>query len=143
MKTTFLALLTSCTLLACKKDQPEPSLNQAFEVQLNQPTSLATSGGALSITLTDAQDSRCPLNAYCIWAGYAAVTLQLKDASAVAQTARLSLLNKPSPEYSRDSVAVTLNQHDYWLRLLDLKPYPSTTGGSSQPPTATLRLRPR
>lgn len=143
MKTTLLALLTSCTLLACKKDQPAPSLNQAFELPLNQTVSLATGGGALSITLTDVQESRCPANAYCIWAGYAAVTLELKDASATPQTARLSLLNKPSPEYTRDSVAVTLNQQRYWLRLLAVQPYPSATGGTSQPKTATLRLRPR
>ncbi|MVN76633.1 hypothetical protein GO988_09890 [Hymenobacter sp. HMF4947] len=143
MKKTFFALLTGCTLLACKKDQPGPALNQTFELPLNQTTTLATGSSPISISLTDVQDSRCPINAYCIWAGYAAVTLKLSDASVVAQTARLSLLNKPSPDYTRDSIAVTLNQQDYWLRLLNVTPYPSTTGGTGQAKTAVLRLRPR
>ena len=143
MNKLFLLLLVAGGLAACKKDQPGPSLNQTFELPLHQTATLATGSSPLRITLTNVQDSRCPINAFCIWAGYAAVTLELKDAAAAPQTARISLHYKDLSQYSADSVAVTLNQQDYWLRLLDVTPYPSTTGGSSQPPTAVLRLRPR
>lgn len=100
----------------------------------------APSGGPISITLTDVQDSRCPSGMQCIWAGYAAVTLQLTDATAAPQTARLTLLNN-LPTYTRDSVSVTLNRREYWLRLLDVTPYPGEGNGSTKR-TATLRLRP-
>jgi hypothetical protein len=71
-----------------------------------------------------------------------AVTIELTDGTAAPQTARISLRYKDLPNYSLDSAAVTLNQQAYWLRLLDVTPYPSLAG-SSQPTTAKLRLRPR
>ena len=145
MKFLPLMLLASSALLACKKDAGPGSssvvIGQPFSVAMQQTATLpATSGGPITITLTDVQDSRCPSGMQCIWAGYAAVTLQLTDATATPQTARLTLLNN-LPTYTRDSVSVTLNRREYWLRLLDVTPYPGEGNGSTKT-MATLRLRP-
>ena len=134
-------MLASGGLLACQKDQATPSINQPFDLQLKQTATLTAGGNPVRITLTNVLDSRCPANVVCFQAGYAAVTLELTDASAGAQTARINLHFKNLPTYSLDSAAVTLNQQEYWLRLLDVNPYPGTNG--RQPQTATLRLRPR
>lgn len=146
MRNILLILLASGGLLACKKELSTAlaaaSIDQPFEVALQQTTTLPVVGGPVSCTLTSVQDSRCPSGGQCIWAGYAAVAVELTDATASPQTARISLHYKDLPNYSLDSVAVTLNQQAYWLRLLDVTPYPSLSG-SGQTKTAVLRLRPR
>lgn len=147
MRNTLLIVLAGSGLLACKKElaisQADASIRQSFEVALQQTTTLpTTAGGPVRFGLTSVQDSRCPSDAQCIWAGYVAVTVELTDGTAIPQTARISLRYKDLPDYASDSVAVTLNQQAYWLRLLGVTPYPSLAG-SSQPTTATLRLRPR
>ncbi len=142
MNDILLVLLAASVLTACKKElgaSEQAVDNAAILLSYKQPVAVLTgAAGATQLTLTDVQDSRCPINAYCIWAGYAAVTVELTDATSTLQTARLSLLNKPSPAYSLDSVAVTLNQQAYWLRLVAVSPY-----AANQLQRATLRLRPR
>lgn len=146
MKTLLFLLLAGSGMAACKKDSgtdQKTAGNAAIALTYKQPVAVPTGSlGTAQVTLTEVLDSRCPANAFCIWAGYAAVTVELTDAISPPQTVRLSLLNKLSPAYTLDSVAITLNQQAYWLRLVEVSPYPST-GTGSQPQTATLRLRPR
>jgi hypothetical protein len=147
MRSILLIALATSGLVACKKElatgQADANVGQPFDVVLQQTTSLhPTAGGPARFSLTAVQDSRCPSGAQCIWAGYVAVTIELTDGTAAPQTARISLRYKDLLNYSLDSAAVTLNQQAYWLRLLDVTPYPSLAG-SSQPTTAKLRLRPR
>ncbi|MFD1871282.1 hypothetical protein [Hymenobacter bucti] len=143
MKRTFLVLLVG-GLLACKKTagpaDSAPAIGQPFELGLQKAATLSGSGGPISLTLTEVHEARCPSGMQCIWAGYAAVAVQLSDATGIPQTARISLLNKYLPTYTLDSVSVELNQKTYWLRLLEVTPYPGTNGG--QLTTAKLRLRP-
>jgi hypothetical protein len=131
-------------LSACKTTvvpaTPALGNSQPLELVMQKPVTIPVGGGSISLTLTDVKDSRCPSGTQCIWAGYAAVTVQLVDATATPQTARINLLANDLPTYTRDSVSVTLNQKAYWLRLLEVNPYPGTDSG--QPTTAKLRLRP-
>jgi hypothetical protein len=145
MKLLSFMLAASGLLAACKTTvipaAPMLADSQPFELVKQKTTIIPVNGGgSISLTLTDVQDARCPSGTQCIWAGYAAVTVQLTDATATPQTARIALLIKDLPTYTRDSVSVTLNQKPYWLRLLEVNPYPGT--GSGQPPAAKLRLRP-
>lgn len=137
-------LVAGGLLSACKTATvpATPALDgsQPFELVMQKAATVPASGGSVSFTLTEVQDSRCPSGTQCIWAGYAAVAVQLTDATATPQTARITLLNNYLPAYARDSVSVILNQKAYWLRLLEVSPYPGT--GSGQPTTAKLRLRP-
>lgn len=143
MKTFLVMLAVGSSLVACKKNQGEPVPSQTFELPYQQATTVLVraSDKPVQATLTQVYDSRCPANAYCIWAGYAAVVVQLTDEAGTAQTARLSLHFK-DPSYATDSATVVLKGQAYWLRLLAVNPYPGTSS-TSQLPTATLRLRPQ
>lgn len=102
-----------------------------------QPATLALGGlGSVEATLTELNDSRCPSDVVCIWAGTIEATVVLTDGS-TSQTVRLGY----QKNYAVDSSKATLNQQHYWVRLLDATPYPSTKNGS-QLRIATLRLRP-
>jgi hypothetical protein len=134
MKAPILALLLSSSVLACHKDSPSPL--QTIELGYKQPTPLPV-GDGVRATLTELNDSRCPSDVVCIWAGTIAATVELTDGS-TTQIARLGY----QKNYGVDSAAVVLAGRDYWLRLLDATPYPSKAN-ANQPRTAILRLRPR
>ena len=145
MKAFLLALAGSSLLVACKTATipatPALGNGQPFELVIQKSTPVPVAGGGpISLLLTEVQDSRCPSGTQCVWAGYAAVTVQLTDAAAAPQTARITLLANNLPTHTRDSAQVMLHQKAYWLRLLEVHPYPGT--GAGQPTTAKLRLRP-
>ncbi len=145
MKMRIALLLAGNLLLACKKEDTATKVaavvGQPFDLAEQQSTTLAPgSANALSVRLTQVLDSRCPIGTYCFLAGSVAVDVELTDATAAPQAARIYLSSHNAlPNYSRDSVSVLLNQQKYWLRLLAVNPYPST---GSPPKVATLRLRP-
>jgi len=134
MKRAFLGLLAG-GLLSCGKTTIQTG--QVVALVPKQPTTLALGGiGTVEATLTDLNDSRCPSDVVCIWAGTIAATVTLANGG-TAQTVRLGY----QKSYALDSANVTLHHQSYWVRLLDATPYPSTKNGS-QLRTATLRLRP-
>jgi hypothetical protein len=138
----IIALLTGLSA-SCQKvpgpASPALSIGQPFSLASQQRTALpASSGGPVQLTLTEILDSRCPSGKQCIWEGYVAVTVELRDGGSTPQTARIGLSRIPIPPYTRDSVAVTLNQRAYWLRLLAVSDAPA-----SADKMATLRLRPQ
>ena len=134
MKALSLLALAS-GLLGCQSDDPAPG--QTFNLVYQQPATVA----GISATLADTYDSRCPSGAQCIWAGYAAVTVNFSEGSET-QTISISLHQPNLAKYKTDSALVTLNKHGYWLRLLAVNPAPSTTP-TTAPRTATFRLRPQ
>ena len=68
------------------------------------------------VTLTDvSDDSRCPTDATCVWAGDATVTLRVQPVSGPAETVALHL-NRPD---ARSATAAGLH-----LRLERLEPAP-------------------
>jgi hypothetical protein len=143
MQRVLCVLLIGSGLLACKTAATPgraAAISQQFDINDQQMLTLSASGSALRIKLAKVDDSRCPTGVQCLVAGYANVDVELTDATAITQIARISLLFSRLPNYTRDSVSVTLNQQQYWLRLLDVKPYPSGSGSPTK--TATLRLRP-
>ena len=101
MRHVSTALLLAATLVACSKggsttspDGPERLAAQAanaegrtFEMKLGESVSL---GGASGIRLTFKrveQDSRCPIDAICVWTGDAEIALQIAQGSQVATAA--------------------------------------------------------
>ncbi|RZK62349.1 MAG: hypothetical protein EOO59_02785 [Hymenobacter sp.] len=146
MRILFGILFAGCGLLACKKEaaptETTAVIGQAFDLAEQQTTTLPAGGSSpLRVTLTQVHESRCPTGVQCFLAGSVAVEVELVDATATPQLALIYRYDNVRPGYSRDSVSVVLNQQAYWLRLLDVTPYPSTTNGS-QTKVATLRLRP-
>ena len=83
--------VTLCLLQGCAEAPPAVSANQpdtvphaakeprvspyTVDVALNAPVTIPEA--ALHIALVDVADSRCPVGTQCLWAGQAAVTLQV------------------------------------------------------------------
>jgi hypothetical protein len=133
MKAIYLALLAG-GLGACKKDAASPA--QTFDLVYQQPNTVVA-GGPVEAALTAVSESRCPSDLTCITGGTVAVTVTLAETGR-AQTVRLGY----DRSYTQDSAQVTLHGQAYWLRLLDVAPYPTSKNGNL-PKTAKLRLRPQ
>ena len=88
----MLALLPSgsCDLLGLF---PLPTVNiqlgQVFQVSIGQTALLSADG--LSVTFKNVlEDSRCPVDVVCVWAGNAKVTLDVKQTGTATQTVTLN-----------------------------------------------------
>lgn len=135
MVNRYFSVLLAGGLLACRKDAMQAG--QVINLVPKQPATLALGGpGSVQATLTELSDSRCPSGLVCFAAGTIAATVELTDGHA-PQTVRLGY----QKYYAADSVRVTLNQQNYWVRVLDVTPYPSSKN-ATQLRVATLRLRP-
>ena len=137
----------SSGLLACQKEElAEESLSATgFEVVNQKTASVAITGAeAVQITLKNVVDSRCPTDAYCVWAGNAQTTIEIKTTTDSVQTASLCLgACNPNQAYNRrDSTTVLVNSKPYWLCLTAVNPYPSIAS-NNPPKTASLRLVPQ
>ena len=75
------------------------------------------SGLKLEITLVE--DSRCPLDAICVWAGEAVVTFNVEEGEN-QETLQLGKCGSTSPQ----CIAHTTDELDYRFSLLDVTPFP-------------------
>lgn len=112
----LLAVLLGAALgLGCAASPSRPSgvpLGQPFELR---PGSSATMAGGPSLTFNRVlSDSRCPMDALCVWAGDAVVAVSLSHRS--GSQADLELHTDPSGAEASDQT--------YTVRLVGLQPYP-------------------
>jgi hypothetical protein len=105
----------------CKENPAEPAACAILE--LGGPV---VSVGPLRLALLDVQDSRCPLDVVCVWAGFVNTTLALKslDGSVPAQKIQLSL----DPRFPETDVWVDENS-GLMVQLVDV----SRTKAGPQP----------
>lgn len=110
---------------ACKSSDTAPTAS--VSLGLNQSARLST---GVMVQVDSIQDSRCPLNAYCIWAGQAKVRLQVSK-NQDAKTLQLALGPDPNGSYKNrlDSTTVVLSHEAYKVILKSVTPYP----GSANP----------
>lgn len=98
-----------------------------IKVQLGQ--SKAADGGKVTIKfLSVEEDSRCPVNARCIWAGNAKIKVAVSIGKAAPKTIELS------SELEPQAVVVS----GYELKFVDLTPRPGEKEDS--PKTATISV---
>lgn len=73
----FLGLLG--IFCSCKKEQ---ALHQDFSLKINQRARIPIGTSTLNIKFSDlVQDSRCPPETYCCWAGKAIIALEINDST--------------------------------------------------------------
>lgn len=97
------------------------------EIPIGQPFTLAPDEkvlvGDLPLELhfeTIAEDSRCPLDAVCIWEGEAVAELRLSSPDRDAENVRLHTRHSP--------FGPSVVEHaDLFVHLLDVMPYPKST----------------
>ncbi|MFA6944570.1 MAG: hypothetical protein WC220_01600 [Pedobacter sp.] len=121
MKKYLLAIvcLTCLLISSCEKDSIE--FDSPFELGVNE--SIILSGG-LSITLESVNDSRCPINAFCISAGNARVKLRMSDNSGAETFTELCLGFCDTRNNTEDSEIIRLNNVSYIVVLKTVSPYP-------------------
>ena len=119
MRTVFLFgfIFSSVALVCC--DKPVEETQYTFPViELHHCGDTAINGNIVQICFDSVlSDSRCPMNASCIWEGEASVKLSLHTGT-VHQSFKLSTFNNP-PTFRNDTTI-----SGYKIKLLSVSPYP-------------------
>ena len=125
----YTILATMLLAAACVAPSTEVPLDQDFEIALGKTVALA--GTAQQVTFTAVtEDSRCPIDAVCVWAGNARVSLRV-TAAGTDSTIALNTGSEPR--------SATVNRFRVELRGL----VPAPRAGTPTPPEAyraTLRV---
>ena len=119
---------------ACKSSETNPT--DRVSIGLHQSARL---GSDVVVRVDSIQDSRCPVNVYCVWQGVAKAKLRLsKDSD--SSIVRLMLGAYPANKPKRaDSTGVTLHNQLYKVILREVNPYPGTSA-NGQPQTAIVQV---
>jgi len=120
MKVTFIILILGLFLLSgCEKDS-NPDIfcfGEVEEFQLD--VNYRSSDNRMQLTIEDIQDSRCPLQMMCIWAGEARVKVNLH----LRRSYEIELST------ADDSFQIVQN---YEIRLVNVFPYPEVPNQTSR-----------
>lgn len=137
MKKIAVLALVAAMFVQCSKDdtQPATKFNETITLKVGQSTSLPESSPELTLKLNDAQDSRCPKDVLCIWAGNAVAKLTLSDKQS-SKNVELWLgdykgaAGTPGTYKTADSTDVTLGGKSLRLILKEIGPYPQTNNAN-------------
>lgn len=92
------SLLASGLLAACGGSDDSESVAEPFRgsytvvLRTGQPTQIGTEN--MTLELLSVADSRCPIDALCVWEGHGAVTLRVSQTGQAAETVTIGL---PAP----------------------------------------------
>lgn len=93
----------------------EVSLDKEFNLGVGESAIISQHGVVIKFKTVE-EDSRCPMDVLCFWAGNAVVVLELKDPDRNKQTIKLNTYLEPkNVEYS-----------DLIIKLKALTPYPKS-----------------
>lgn len=121
MMTTLAALAAAAVLVACgggSGDSGEP-LGTVHTVVVRSDASVPVDQTGLSLRLSTVSDTRCPLDAICVQAGHASITMALQRAGSTPQTVAIGLRDGAGPGQPGDAAV------DGWrFSLQTLEPFP-------------------
>ena len=122
----LITLGLTCILLGCAgavrgdgrvKGPPQvPGLGREFKLRARQQVTLKREGLRIRFVAVT-EDSRCPANVNCVWAGNAAVRLEISVHG--RKTESLTLNTSGGPSSGSEAP-----YQGYKVKLIDLKPYP-------------------
>lgn len=102
---------------ACTKEEVKVAQTQlASKIELSFDTELTFQEG-IKIKITKVEDSRCPQNTTCIWAGMAKVFFTISD-KGVSKDSSIDFESKPI------KTTVDLGAAKYEVEVSDVLPYP-------------------
>ena len=146
MKTFFYSLFLVSLLglfAQCSRDGLAPqkgAFEQSSTLAAKQSVRLSsTSSDELVIAVDSIQDSRCPINANCVWAGNAKVSFSASQGSSV-QKASLCLGACDKVTKTSDSIVLQFPNGQYEITLQKVDPYPGTEP-TQEPSKATFVVR--
>ena len=121
MKNILAILLLA--FMACKSDPITPGtakLDSDFIIKKDETSSV----DGLLLKFDKVQDSRCPLNAICVWGGNVQVSLKIND----NESASFCLGQCNAPKFvEQDAQEITTGGKKYLFTLKAVNPYPGTT----------------
>ena len=138
-KTALLSIIVLLTVLvfvqACEKSDAQSLVGSIILTDKETKTAIHQ-GKSISITASDFKDSRCPINADCVWQGNATVKITFKDDVKEQEITMClggcSVLSVPLPN------TITLNGTTFKIKLDEITPYPSLDKTSQGPYRAKI-----
>jgi hypothetical protein len=109
----------AAALVACSEEPAGPKPGESFTLAVGDRVVLDTVHATVRF-LAVSQDSRCPSQVQCVWAGDGAVVLEIAPAEADAAEDTLHTNEESGPP------SALLGRYE--LTLLQLNPYPETPG---------------
>jgi hypothetical protein len=91
----------------------------SYTVTLRGEQPVVISAESLTLQLTEVHDSRCPINALCVWAGHGAVAVRVSQEGQSAETVQIGF---PAPAEMKLPGDATYR--GYRLSLQALDPFP-------------------
>jgi hypothetical protein len=90
------ALAASALVAACggggdTADAPNDPARGSYTVTLRTGQAVTVPQESLSLLLTRVDDSRCPINALCVWMGQAVVAVQVQQSGQAAETLTIGM----------------------------------------------------
>ena len=119
-----------CLALVAAKAIPPAPLGNSISLAARESAQLSS---GVTVRIDSIQDSRCPANAMCIWAGRVEVTVLLSQ-NTDSQAVNLIL----QAGQQLDTAQVTLGTATYKVVLQGVSPYPGT--GLAQTKKATVQV---
>lgn len=115
MKTTyFLLVLMLASFISCDQEPIPDSFSFGVENEFKINGDYLSIDNSLKFTITEINDSRCPSDVVCIWAGKADVKIKVE--SPVPGTITLS---------TYDNQVDTVGSYSF--KIIDVSPYPIST----------------
>lgn len=113
---------TGLLISSCEKDSIE--FDNPFELMENESIVLQGNNNGLKITLQSVNDSRCPINAFCVSAGNARIKLKMSDNSGAEVFSELCIGFCDTKNNAEDSSIFRLNNASYIVVIKAVSPYP-------------------
>ena len=138
----LIALLPVCILLAstCKEGNLEGikkiGLNSPFGIPVNEKAIISESG--LLLEVSEINDSRCPINVECIWAGNSTVKLNVTSTGIEKTDFTFCIGQCENRLQEADTVLLQHQNQSYSFILKEVQPYP---GQGSNKKTAIFLVK--
>jgi hypothetical protein len=135
----LLLVLSGCSLFELNSSSPEdPTANDLVELDEGETSTLPSFNAALTFN-RKTEDSRCPIDVTCVWAGEATVLLTLTVEGQAP--ASFSITTPQAPDQTVDEEGFPVKDTlDFRFTLLDLSPYPDSRILNPGPSVVTLRV---
>ncbi len=136
LRTTLVLLIATSTGCATDRagsmgDEPPQVSSPVHTIVLARGQKITIADEPLAVELTEINDSRCPAKVTCIWAGHAAVTLQVSKPGSTAGRVVIGTEAPSGMELPSDA-----RYGGYLFHLLELEP-----GSAEGPVQATSSQR--
>lgn len=113
-KKILFSILLGLVLFSCIYENEPEKFSSGFEDKFRIDTDYLLNNNSLKFKIKEVNDSRCPSDVVCVWAGKADVTIEIE--SPVSETFTLS-----TSDNKIDTVG------NYSFELIDVSPYPVST----------------